>query len=122
MTGIDHDRQKAADSAFFDDWSEWRDFGRRRDPYSLRRDRPSFGMTLYGPEKRWPRGVFRLSLINNPYISRLMRAIPGVINDPCVREDRRAACWEAPAKSSRELRAALPTIKNIITDWIAKHD
>lgn len=123
-----YSRQKAADAAFFDDWSEWHELDSLPPrPKHVNRTMSDAGYSRYYclPDVR--QQVFELRIPAQAPISNFVRSLPGVYQDPRagagfrqVSHARKQQVYWIPAEHHAALRAALPAIKQMVTAWTRK--
>ncbi len=127
MKNSEIDRQKAADAAFFEDWSEWKNLDDLPSPDKragyhvqsprlhnlywclLRRHSAAIG----GP-------AFELRIPENHGVLTLLRDIPGIKQLP-GRYYRQPGNYLVPAEHWQKLRAALPQIKRLVIQHRSKY-
>lgn len=141
MPARSHDQQRAADAAFFEDWSEWTALDdlpeqpRNSSGHALRWGewyRSGLTWSRYHLALRrridWIGGpAFELALPNSSVVAALAKRLPGVrqhpglwgINSPALHGLRDT--WFIPAEHWRALRAAMPAIKASVLKYVETH-
>lgn len=127
-----HDIQRAADAAFFEDWSTWTSLDdlpladKRRGYYVQWPVQHNRYWCILRHRIDWLGGAaFELSLPPNRSIQSLVGALPGARRHPALNGIHREAysrlrdTWFVPAHCWRELRAALPEIKRRVVALVA---
>ncbi len=126
--------QKAADAAFFEDWSEWhslddlppvpRDWRGRRVTNNGWQQ-----YTRYGLELRhnvpWMGGpAFEIMIPSQEPMVKLLKRVPGLRQHPALSGTRRVqyqsmeTTWFVPASEWRALRAVLPALKRLVANYV----
>ena len=131
MTSDAYSLDKAADAAFFEDWSEWQCLdGLPETPRPYNRYLHAAG----GPyssyycilDKR--SRTFEIKVPPQAPITRLVTSLPGVLQDKRagpgwtqVAHSRKQWVYWVPAQHYKALLAALPIIKRLTSDFVRSH-